>query len=172
MTPETFAPDHPHWQDYVAHMQRANMARWAVDANGQPRTPLHFLGVHKDNAVIGHISLKQQPLTCPATSWSAELDPTVYNADGTPLTELYVYTFAVDEAHRRRGIGRALQCAALEYTRAQGCYQLRSWSSLDHPENYQLKIALGFAMHPAIFKTDSGLEVSGVYFVKSVRDLT
>ena len=168
MTVEVFTPEHPHWPAYVDHMGRANMARWTVDAAGLPLQPLHFLGVMEGDSVIGHISLRHQPLVCPASEWSTGMDPIVYGTEGEPLTELYVYTFAVDEAHRRQGVGRALQRAALDLTRDLGCYQLRSWSSLDHPDNYRLKIALGFAMHPATFKTDSGLEVSGVYFVKTV----
>ena len=45
---------------------------------------------------------------------------------------------------------------------------MRSWSSLDKPANYALKLSLGFAMHPSVHDAASGYQVSGVYFVKRV----
>ncbi len=42
-----------------------------------------------------------------------------------------------------------------------------SWSSLAHPENYALKLGLGFAVFPTVFKTATGEKVKGVYFVKT-----
>jgi hypothetical protein len=45
---------------------------------------------------------------------------------------------------------------------------MRSWSSLDKPENYQLKLSLGFALHPSTHDAAAGYPVSGVYFVKRV----
>jgi hypothetical protein len=61
-----------------------------------------------------------------------------------------------------------LQLAALEKTRELGCFQMRSWSSLDKPANYQLKLSLGFGFHPEVQDTASGLKVSGGYFVRTV----
>ena len=75
-------------------------------------------------------------------------------------------TFGVEAPQRCRGLGRALQEAALEWTRERGCLQMRSWSSIDKPENYTLKLSLGFAMLPAVHDAASGYPVSGVYFVK------
>ena len=37
-------------------------------------------------------------------------------------TEMFLYELAVDEAHRRRGIGRALVAALAERANARGCY--------------------------------------------------
>jgi GNAT superfamily N-acetyltransferase len=162
-----FTPDNPHWPAYVAHLRRVNMAKWAL-VDGNPMESLHYLGAVDGETVIGHISLRQQPITCPTTDWSAALDHAVTGPDGEALQETYVYTFAVDADHQRQGIGSGLQEAALAYTRDLGCYQMRSWSSLNHPENYALKIKLGFAMHPERFTTDGGLTVTGVYFVKTV----
>jgi [ribosomal protein S18]-alanine N-acetyltransferase len=39
-------------------------------------------------------------------------------------TELFLYELAVDEPHRRRGIGTALVRALADVGRAQGCYGL------------------------------------------------
>jgi hypothetical protein len=61
-----------------------------------------------------------------------------------------------------------LQEAALDFAKESSCIQMRSWSSLDKPANYQLKISLGFAFHPEVQQTPSGLRVSGGYFVKRV----
>jgi ribosomal protein S18 acetylase RimI-like enzyme len=37
-------------------------------------------------------------------------------------TEMFLYELAVDEAHRRRGIGRALVAALAERAKTRGCY--------------------------------------------------
>ena len=96
------------------------------------------------------------------------MDRTILGPDGEPLTETFVQTFFVNEGFRRRGLGELLQLEGLSVTDQLGAYQMRSWSSLDKPVNYQLKLKLGFAAHPAIYETDSGLKVSGIYFVKTV----
>lgn len=59
----------------------------------------------------------------------------------------------------------------LRLTKDLGAYQMCSWSSLDRQVNYALKLNLGFAVCPAVYETDSGLKVSGVYFVKTVARL-
>ncbi len=165
---ERFSPDHALWNEYIAHMERQNMARWAVDENCQPKEPLHFLGAIEQNHVIGHISLKKQILVAPATEWSGGEVTPITRPDGSELHEMFVYTFAVDEDQRRRGVGQMLQLAALDLTRAAGCYQMRSWSSADHLANHALKISLGFSVHPAVQTTSSGLDVSGSYFTITV----
>ncbi|MEJ2758757.1 MAG: GNAT family N-acetyltransferase [Anaerolineales bacterium] len=104
----------------------------------------------------------------PPTEWAGDRDRTLRDADGKPLYETLVETFFVDSPHRRRGHGRDLQLAALEKTRELGCFQMRSWSSLDKPANYQLKLSLGFGFHPEVQDTASGLKVSGGYFVRTV----
>ena len=56
--------------------------------------------------------------------------------------------FGVKKAYRRQGIGRALQEYAIRGARALGCYQVRSVSGTDHPDNRQLKLAMGFGVEP------------------------
>ena len=68
--------------------------------------------------------------------------------DGRTLKEAKIIAFGVKEAYRRQGIGRALQEYAIRRARALGCYQVRSVSDADHPENRQLKLAMGFAVEP------------------------
>jgi GNAT superfamily N-acetyltransferase len=143
------------------------MARWALD-DGQPAPDAYFLGVMDADQVIGHISVRVQNLVIPPTEWSAGQDHGLRGPAGEPLRETFVNTFAVDETHRRQGYGRALQIAALDLTRELGCYQMRSWSSLDKTANFALKISLGFAVFPAVYTTGSGQPISGAYFIRTV----
>ncbi|MBN1964407.1 MAG: GNAT family N-acetyltransferase [Anaerolineae bacterium] len=168
MTVERFTADDAGWPAYVAHLRRIEQARWVVTEGGQPLDDLYFLGVVIDDEVVGNISLKRQSIIIPATEWTGGQDTPLNGPDGEPLQELFVQTFAVEAAYRRHGYGRALQLAALVLTRELGCHQLRSWSSLDKPANYALKLSLGFAVHPAISPTSAGYDVSGVYFIKAV----
>jgi len=143
------------------------MTRHAL-AKGQPIAEGVYLLAREGEAIIGHISLKVQPLIAPATEWSQNRELPLTDAQGQPLHETYVQTFAVEAGFRRRGYGRALQEAALEATKALGCYQMRSWSSTDKPANYALKLAMGFAAHPTTFALPDGRLISGVYFIQRV----
>jgi GNAT superfamily N-acetyltransferase len=166
------APEHPDWPALVAHLHRANDARWVLSDDDQPHTNTFFLGIKHDDAIIASLTLKQQPITIPASTWSGGETHWLRGPDNLPLEELFVQTFTVEEVHRRQGHGKALQRAGLSLAAELGCYQLRSWSSLDRTANYALKLKLGFAAHPAIYTTDTGLAVSGVYFVKTVTPMT
>jgi GNAT superfamily N-acetyltransferase len=143
------------------------MARWALD-DGQPAPDVYLLGVMEADRIVGHLSMQVQDLIIPSTEWSSGQDHALHHSNGEPLRETFVHTFAVDDTHRRQGCGRALQIAALDLTRELGCYQIRSWSSLDKTANYALKISLGFAVHPAVCETEGSHLISGVYFVKTV----
>ena len=69
--------------------------------------------------------------------------------NGQPLSEGYVEAFGVDPHLRRRGIGTALQQHATSKCRIAGCYQIRSLSPVTSVENYALKIAAGYVLHPS-----------------------
>lgn len=69
--------------------------------------------------------------------------------DGQSLAEGYVEAFGVDPRLRRRGIGTALQQHAAQQCRIAGCYQMRSRSPVTCTENYALKIAAGYVLHPS-----------------------
>jgi GNAT superfamily N-acetyltransferase len=69
--------------------------------------------------------------------------------NGEPLLEGYVEAFGVDPQRRRCGIGTALQQHAAQRCRAAGCYQMRSRSPVTSAENYALKIAAGYVLHPS-----------------------
>jgi GNAT superfamily N-acetyltransferase len=164
-----FSPNQPGWQAYTTHLKNCDQARWVLDVDDLPKSDdLIFLGVQDGDAVVANLTLKAQPIVIPATEWAGGVETVLKGPDGEALTETYVQTFHVDEACRRRGIGEQLQRAGLAHTQQLGCYQMRSWSSLNRDANYQLKLKLGFAAHPAVHQADSGLLVSGIYFVMAV----
>jgi len=163
------SPDDKWWQVFVAHLKNSGDAQGVWDESGLPKEKsLLFLAVKVGEQIVGSLTLKKQPVTIPATDWAGERDRNLRGAGGGLIYEMFVQTFTVDQAYRRRGLGRALQVAALQKTKLLGCYQMRSWSSLDKHENYQLKLGMGFGFHPEIQETSSGLKVSGGYFVKVV----
>ncbi len=51
-------------------------------------------------------------------------------------TEMFLYELAVDEAFRRRGIGKALVAELLSIARALGCYDM--WVLTDHDNDAAL----------------------------------
>ena len=67
---------------------------------------------------------------------------------GRRLQEAKIIAFGVKEAYRRQGIGRSLQEYTLKRAKELDCYQVRSVSDTDHPENHQLKLSMGFAVEP------------------------
>lgn len=69
--------------------------------------------------------------------------------DGSPLIEGFVEAFGVDPTARRMRIGSAMQMRAQELCRARGCYQIRSRSPVTSSENYALKLAAGYVLHPS-----------------------
>jgi GNAT superfamily N-acetyltransferase len=81
--------------------------------------------------------------------------------NGVALTEAKIMAFGVAEEWRRQGIGRALQSAAINHARKLGCYQVRSHSDGDSDANHQLKLAMGFAIHPIV----RGDDRKGCYFM-------
>jgi GNAT superfamily N-acetyltransferase len=69
--------------------------------------------------------------------------------DGSPLTEGFVEAFGVHPEARRMGIGSALQQRAQELCRALGCHQIRSRSPVSSTDNYAMKLAAGYVLHPS-----------------------
>jgi len=154
---------------YAEHLERVG------STNHAPRLadPQAFvLGVFDGAELIAHLAVLLQPLVHRADEPIAllELDNESFTDAYPPgLIEGFVQTFDVEEPYRRRGTGSRLQLTALEESRRRGAHQLRSWSSLDRPANYALKIALGFAVHPGhSYLPAQDRWVRGVYFVKPV----
>lgn len=158
---EAWSPDdHPRWsmlarvireegQDY-AWRDRAHFARFRHT----------YLVALCEDEIAGFLQFFLQPIgpdrDCPAMS-----------LNGEEFVEAKILGFAVRPAFQRRGIGRALQMAAIDRARALGCYQLRSFSfnTAEHGANYRLKLSMGFAAQPEY----RGPEVNGVNFIMPLR---
>jgi GNAT superfamily N-acetyltransferase len=69
--------------------------------------------------------------------------------NGAVLKEGYVEAFGVDPQLRRRSVGTALQEHAMRQCRLAGCFQMRSRSPVTSVENYALKLAAGYVLHPS-----------------------
>ncbi|MCY4553414.1 MAG: hypothetical protein OXC79_07055 [Candidatus Poribacteria bacterium] len=52
------------------------------------------------------------------------------------------------QKHNEQGIGTALQEYTIQQARMFGCYQVRSISGENCPENHHLKLSIGFAVEP------------------------
>jgi GNAT superfamily N-acetyltransferase len=102
----------------------------------------HVLGAYHGTRCVGFLRFLIQVLGAEASRPAV-----IYN--GESLKEGYVEAFGVDPQLRRRGIGTALQQHAAQLCRVAGCYQMRSRSPVTSTENYALKIAAGYVLHPS-----------------------
>jgi GNAT superfamily N-acetyltransferase len=146
----TVTPQHPLWNALLAHLVAVGMARSALEGD-QPKPDTHYLAACLGEQIAGHISFRVQALLVEPSALNQHQPQPLTDGDGVTLQETFVQTFAVLEAYRRRGFGRALQAAALEATRALNCCQMRSWSSVDKHANYALKLSMDFAVCPALY---------------------
>ncbi len=140
-TIEEWTPQHPRWTELAAAIEVEQQATWAF-APLFADFPRHFLVALQEDVVVGFLMF---------VVWEIgphdRMMPTL-QLNGVALTEAKIIAFGVRESHRRQGIGRALQEHTLQRARELGCYQVRSVSGGDHPENYQLKLSMGFAVEP------------------------
>lgn len=102
----------------------------------------HVLGAFDGTRCVGFLRYLIQAI-------GAEAGRPAVMHHGEPLREGYVEAFGVDPQRRRRGIGTALQQHAAGQCRVAGCYQMRSRSPVTSTENYALKIAAGYVLHPS-----------------------
>lgn len=102
----------------------------------------HVLGAFNNSRCVGFLRYLIQVI-------GAEEGRPAVMQDGAPLREGFVEAFGVDPHLRRRGIGTALQQYAARQCRDAGCYQMRSRSPVTSVENYALKIAAGYVLHPS-----------------------
>lgn len=78
----------------------------------------------------------------------------------------YIDILEVKGEYRRKGIATRLIEMVIERARAEGIYQIRSWSSEDKREAIPMWKALGFGLCPAVTHP-KGQEIRG-YFVAKV----
>lgn len=138
---EEMTPDHPEWQGLADVITQENQAGWAFNPYFK-QFARHFLAVKQDGAIVGFLMF---------VVWDIgpnDRDHPPVEMHGKRLREAKIIAFGVKKAYRRRGIGRALQEYTLKRAKELDCYQVRSVSNMNHPENYQLKLSMGFAVEP------------------------
>lgn len=150
---EEWTATHPAWsrlQNLIAGLDQSSWSAFTADWH----LSSHFLVAHRQEEPLGFLRYVVQYIGSDA-GWSP------IELHGKSLTEAKVIAFGVAPAHRRRGIGRHLQERLIEQAGAAGCYQVRSRSDENNKANYQLKLSLGFAVHPL----DRTGDQDGAYFV-------
>ena len=131
----------PCWQELVDVITEEGQAKAAFDPFFA-RFPRYFVAARQNGRVVGFLMF---------VVW--EIGPhdrghPRVERNGMALTEAKIIAFGVPAAHRRRGIGRALQEHVLSRARALGCHQVRSVSRWSRQANHQLKLSMGFAVEP------------------------
>lgn len=150
---EEWAEAHPRWGELMAVVEAEGQLRW-VQTRLDFHRGAHMLVARCGEDVVGFLRFVTQEIGADEERPSVALD-------GVALMEAKVLAFGVVESQRRRGIGRALQEAALARARTLGCYQMRSHSSGSNRANHRLKLSMGFAVHPIV----RGADDRGVYFI-------
>ncbi len=133
--------DHPDWRELVQVIDEENQTHWAFEKHFEPFAR-HFVAAKLNDRIVGFLMFVVWDIG-PHDRGYATL-----KFGGKTLTEAKIIAFGVRKDHRRRGIGRALQEYVLNRARELGCYQVRSVSGNDHPENRNLKLSMGFAVEP------------------------
>ena len=126
----------PDWRELVEVITGEGQAKDAFNPFFE-RFPRHFVAARLNGRIVGFLMF---------VVWQIgphDRGHPVVRRDGKALTEAKIIAFGVRTAHRRQGIGRALQEHVLRRARAFGCYQVRSVSGPSRRANHQLKLAMG-----------------------------
>ncbi len=152
-TIEAWQPTHPRWRELVDAVAEQGQSDW-VNFTAEWHHSSHMLVAQQDGEILGFLRFVVQEI-------GPDNDCPPVQRDGQTLREAKVLAFAVEEAHRRHGVGRALQERLIDEAKALGLFQIRSHSSGDNAANHQLKLAMGYGAHPII----RGDDTSGAYFI-------
>ena len=153
LTISAWNKDHPHWPKLTAIIEQLGQMNW-VTVQGDWHLSSVLLVACIDEKPVGFLRYVIQEI-------GVDEDLDVVRLGNKPLREAKVLAFGVVEHRRRQGIGTQLQQALIENSRQAGCYQVRSHSSLSNKANHQLKLSLGFGVHPLPSTSERG----GFYFV-------
>jgi len=154
---EAWTADHPGWRSLQCLTARMDQEEWCA-FTAEWHLSSHFLVAHRQWVPLGCLRYVIQYI-------GADADWSPIQLQGESLTEAKIIAFGVDVDHRRQGIGRRLQQTLIAQAKAAGCFQIRSRSDTLNTANYQLKLSLGFAIHP-LEKTG---ERDGAYFLLPLR---
>lgn len=138
---EELTPNHPDWQEFVALVNDLNQEDWAFNPYFE-QFSRYFLAARQDGTIVGFLMF---------VVWDIgphDRDHPPIQIHGKTLKEAKILAFGVKEGYRRRGIGTALQEYTIEQAKLFDCYQVRSVSGENYPENHLLKLAMGFAVEP------------------------
>ena len=138
---EELTADHPDWQEFVALVNDLNQEGWAFNPYFE-QLSRYFLAAKKDGIIVGFLMF---------VVWDIgphDRDHPPIQIYGKTLREAKILAFGVKEGYRRQGVGTALQAYTIKQARLFDCYQVRSVSGENHPENHLLKLSLGFAVEP------------------------
>lgn len=159
ITIEEWEPQHARWLELLALVNQLKQMDWFT-FTAKWHSSSHVLVAQRNSAIVGFLRFVIQDIgldtNCPPIQWKGE-----------SLREAKVIAFGVLPAQWRQGIGRKLQEALRQQAQILGCYQIRSHSSGDNLANHQLKLSLGYGVHPII----RGDDRRGVYFILPLRRL-
>jgi len=153
LTISVWNSDHPQWPSLSTLIEQLGQSDW-VAIQGDWHLESILLVAHIDGQPVGFLRYVIQEI-------GVEEDLDAVRLGNQALREAKVLAFGVAEPMRRQGIGARLQQTLIEHSRQAGCYQVRSHSSRYDRPNHQLKLSLGFAVHPLPAKSDR----DGFYFV-------
>lgn len=156
---EEWNSTHPLWDRLMEVVIEQGQYDWFT-FNADWHQSSHLLVAHQEQNVLGFLRFVVQEI-------GPDSDCPPIQFDGENLREAKVLAFAVRETYRRLGIGRALQEHLIEFAKASGVFQIRSHSSGDNVANHQLKLALGYGVHPIIRDRDR----KGAYFILPLNSL-
>ena len=154
---EEWTEAHPQWAQLVRFIENERQSDW-VSFAADFHLSSHLLVATQEGRIVGFLRFVVQEIG------SDEDRPSV-TLKGTPLIEAKALAFGVDEKCRRRGVGKALQTELLKQAELRGCYQVRSHSGGSNEASHQLKLSMGFGVHPIVRGDDN----RGVYFVMPLR---
>jgi GNAT superfamily N-acetyltransferase len=157
---EEWEPTHPRWSELQDAIKELGQSDW-VKFTAEFHTSSHMIVASQNDHIVGFLRFVTQEI-------GADEERPSVTLGNKALIEAKILAFGVEVAHRRRGIGRALQEASLRRARELDCYQMRSHSSGDNVANHQLKLTMGFGVHPIV----RGGDHKGVYFIMPLQGRT
>jgi len=150
---EEWGQTHSRLEELLSFVKHQGQLDW-FNFNAAWHLSTHVLVSLRGSELVGFLRFVVQSI-----GPDADCPPVQYQ--GADLLEAKVIAFAVSETRRAQGIGRRLQEALIERARTLNCHQIRSHSGGQNAANHQLKLSMGYGVHPII----RGDDHQGVYFV-------